>query len=234
MERSNRGVKLTESGRTLLCYTEQLLQMNNAAYSALKERQITGKISFGVPTDYVQNFLTQFLPTLMRSFPTLEPRIVCDRSRTLRSMVQRGELDIAVVAAEEESSDEVLLWSEKLSWVGPTNIDLSQYDSLPIAVFTGDCIIRDELLKDLEHLERETVIVVESPVMENLAEAVNSGMAISLLPESLIEKIHCSPLSVGDSIPERHLKINVIYTKSFEESILNQLIKAMKESASYI
>lgn len=107
LERSNQGIRLTDAGETLLCHAEQLLRLNNATLAALDRRQLAGKIGFGIPTDYAQDFLNCFMPILLRELPQLEARIVCERSRNLRQLVDRGELDMAIVAGEEDSRDEL-------------------------------------------------------------------------------------------------------------------------------
>jgi len=106
MRRNNRGVELTEAGKTLLSYSEQLLQLSGAALSALSQHDLSGQLRFGIPTDYAQNFLNFFMPVLAREVPNLEARITCDRSRTLRKKLAAGELDIAIVSGEADSEKE--------------------------------------------------------------------------------------------------------------------------------
>ncbi|SFG39478.1 LysR family transcriptional regulator [Neptunomonas qingdaonensis] len=227
MERSNRGITLTEAGKTLLSYSEQFLQLNNAALSALAARDLSGQLSFGIPTDYAQDFLNFFMPVLTQELPNLEARIVCDRSRNLRKKLDAGELDIAIVAGEAESTDEMLLWSERLIWSAPAFVRLEEHAEIPVAIHQDNCIVRDLCLEGLKKANISYRQVFASPVLENVATAVHAGFAISLLPESLLipHKTRMLPANIINS--NLVLKMNMIYSASIDEQVLKRISECL-------
>ncbi|MEH6579558.1 MAG: LysR family transcriptional regulator [Amphritea sp.] len=228
MERSNRGIRLTEAGKTLLSYSEQFLKLNNAALSALAGRDLSGQLSFGIPTDYAQDFLNYFMPVLTRELPNLEARIVCDRSRNLRKQLDAGELDIAIVAGEAESSDEMLLWSERLIWSAPVCIRLEDQEEIPVAIHEDNCIVRDLCLDGLKKANIPYRQVFGSPVLENVATAVHAGFAISLLPESLLVPNKTRMLSTNILNSNLVLRMNMIYSSSIDEQVLKRISECLR------
>ncbi|HPE60215.1 MAG: LysR family transcriptional regulator [Thiothrix sp.] len=234
LERSNQGIQLTDAGDRLLGYAEQFLRLNNATLVALSQRQLSGRINFGMPADYAQDFLRCFVPVLLKAFPDLEPRVVCERSRNLRQRVQRGELDLAIVAGEANNSDEALLWSERLVWSAPTGVPVEEHDRLPLALFEGDCIVRDICLHDLKQAGIVYQPVLNSPVMDNLAAAVHAGLAVSLLPESLLGAIQFRPLAL-DQLPGSHLlRMNLLWSPLLDCTVLERLADCMRQAARFM
>lgn len=231
MKRSNKGVKLTAAGKTLLSYSEQLLQLNHSTLSALTTNKFSGKMSFGIPTDYAQDFLNYFMPLLTQELPNLDASIHCDRSRNLRNQLIAGDLDIAIVAGEAQSSNELLLWSERLIWSAPTHIKLEQHPVLPVAVHQDNCIVRDLCLESLTQAAIEYRQVFTSPVLDNVANAVHSGFAVSLLPESLIDENRSRKLS-EDILPSNlTLNMNMIHTNTIDNILLSRISQCMRQAS---
>ncbi|WP_036228682.1 LysR family transcriptional regulator [Marinobacterium jannaschii] len=231
MERNNRGIRLTEAGETLLSYSEQLLRLNQAALSALTEEQLSGKLRFGIPTDYAQDFLNHFMPMLSQELPRLDARVSCDRSRNLRPMVTRGELDIAIVAGEEDSIDEELLWSERLIWAAPRCVRLEDAEKLPIALHEDNCIVRDLCLEGLKRSGRPYQQVFGSTMLDNVASAVHAGFAISLLPESVINPQLIRPLPSALLGSDVIMKINMIAAPQIEPQVRQKLASCLRQAA---
>ena len=183
--RSHRGVALTDAGKVLLSRSQQILALNSSTLAALSGKDISGQLTFGIPTDYAADFTRHFMPLLKAKMPNLAAKVVCDRSRHLRKKRQAGTVDIAIVAGEPGIKDGMPLWSESINWVKSPKLTLSADQAVPIALFDGDCLIRDLTLATLENTDIRYEIVFTSPVLDNIAAAVYNGLAISLLPESL-------------------------------------------------
>ncbi|BBB27011.1 LysR family transcriptional regulator [Amphritea japonica] len=231
LERSNRGIRLTEAGQTLLSYSEQLLKLSSAALAALSDTDLAGKLSFGIPTDYAQSFLSFFMPILATELPNLEARIICDRSRNLRELISAGELDIAIVAGESEHSDETLLWSERLLWVAPSSARLEEQSPLPIAMYEDSCIVRDLCLTQLKTSGQPYRIVFGSPVLDNIVTAVEEGFAISLLPESLLpgHKTRTLPTDILHS--NLVMRMNMISSPGIDTPILRRVSECFQQAS---
>ncbi|MBB1486254.1 LysR family transcriptional regulator [Oceanospirillum sediminis] len=230
MERNNRGIQLTEAGETLLIYGEQMLQLSQSAISALSTHELTGKLSVGIPTDYAQDFLSYFMPALHDTLPGLETRIICDRSRNLRQRLTAGELDLAIVAAESDSSTERVVWTEQLIWSAPCAIRLEDQTPLPVALYEDNCIVRDLCLEELKRTGHRYKVVFGSPVMENLATAVEQGFAISLLPESLIRNNRTRMIANTMLSSHQVLKMCLINAEGIDETTVEHLVRCFRQA----
>lgn len=227
MTRTNKGIQLTPSGETLLSYSQQMLQLNNTTLQALQKTNLTGTLRFGIPTDYAQSFLHSVIPSLQRDFPSVEAHVQCQRSRVLRQKVARGDLDIAIVAAESNSHDEICLWSERLVWSAPLNFSLQHQGLLPVALFDDDCVIRDYSLADLKHSQVNYQTLLSSPLLDNIASAVHTGFAISLLPESLTDSRKSKMIQPSLLASNKVLKMNMIYKPGLEENKLERIYECL-------
>ncbi|MCK9260325.1 MAG: LysR family transcriptional regulator [Azoarcus sp.] len=232
LERSNQGIALTDAGRTLLGYAGQILRLNNATLVALSQRQLTGRINFGIPTDYAQDFLTVFMPILMQDLPQLEARICCDRSRNLRQLVGRGELDLAIVAGEDDVHDELMLWSENLIWCAPKGISLEDREMLPVALYEDNCIVRDRCAADLKRTGIPYIKVFGSPVLENIAAAIRAGLAVSLLPESLVQPALMRALPATFIRSTATLNMNMICSPVADQATFERLAECLRRAGS--
>ena len=230
MQRNNRGVQLTEAGQTLLSYAEQMLKLSGEALSALSAQTLTGKLNIGIPTDYAQNFLKHLLPVLQETLPGLETRIVCARSRQLRQRLAAGELDLAIVASEPNATNERVIWTERLIWSAPACVRLEDNTPLPIALYEDDCIIRDLSLEELQRSGRRYKVVFGSPVMDNLATAVEQGLAISLLPESLLQYNRTRAISNALLSSHQVLKMNLICANTIEKATEENLVRCFQQA----
>ena len=234
MQRSNQGITLTEAGRTLLHYAEQFLSLNNEALSALGESPLRGKVHFGVPTDYAQAFLQHFIPRLRVSFPELQPRVTCARSRALRDMVKRSELDIAIVTGEPRFRQEEVLWTERLQWSAAASLVLEPRAPLPVALFNDDCILRELSLNDLNKTGIAHDPVMTSTDLENICAAVSNGLAAALLPESSL--VTCqTPLQSIDGLPRNHVfSMNLVYAATLNNSFRAPLANCIRQTAQSV
>lgn len=223
LERNNQGVKLTEPGKTLLGYIAALLRLNNETLSALTAKPLSGPMHFGIPTDYAQTFLDQFLPRMRDTFPELAPRITCGRSRKLRELVNTGDLDLAIVTGEPQFPGEKSLWSERLSWYAPIGVQMDDHRSLPVAILDADCALRDMALDDLKQSGLHYDPVVTSPDMGNLYAAVESGLAAALLPESSVSSPRVQILETASLPKQRLLSMNLIDAGTLGRAFLEPL-----------
>jgi len=237
LERSNQGIRLTEPGKTLLGYIERLLRLNNETLSALSLEPLRGPIHFGIPTDYAQTFLKQFIPRIRDAFPELVPRITCGRSRKLREMITTGELDIAIVTSEPQFAPEKSLWSEALCWYASVGLQINSEARLPVAFLESDCALRDLAASDLKQSGLDYDPVLTSSDVANLYSAVESGMAIALLPESSVTSSKVRPVQLDQLPGQRQLTMNIINAGTlrpgFHEPLQECILAAARASHSH-
>lgn len=231
LERSNQGIKLNEPGKTLLGYIDRLMRLNNETLSALSLEPLRGPVHFGIPTDYAQTFLQQFIPRIRDAFPELLPRITCGRSRKLRELVTTGDLDVAIVTGEPQFASEKSLWSEALCWYAPVGLPINTGKALSVALLESDCALRDLAASDLRQSGLDHHLVLTSTDMPNLYSAVESGLAIALLPESSVTSSRVRPVQLDQLPGQRLLTMNVIDSGTLNPKFLAPLQQCILAAA---
>ncbi len=227
MERNNQGIRLTESGETLLAYARQLLHLNQQTLSALTPEPLCDRLRFGIPSDYANTFTRQFIPQLTAALPQLQASICCAPSRHLREQLANDALDIIIVSAETTHEPHPVLWSEPQRWVAPLHCQPELLSSLPIALLDTDCIIRDLTLRQLKQSGRTWHSVFTSSALENVAAAVEAGMAITLLSESLFNRQTMRVLDETVLPGSASVSMHMIIAKQVSEQARREVSRCM-------
>ncbi|MEH6578478.1 MAG: LysR family transcriptional regulator [Amphritea sp.] len=186
LDRNNKGIALTEAGRTLKKHGEKLIKANNTLLAELRSDELKGIFTFGAPTDYGPAVLQRLLPVLRDEFPMIQPKIVLEPSRVLRQRVKAREIDIAIVAREPETNEGQLLWKEDIAWFGA---EQTKHAQLPVAILSTDCVLRDLALNALSQLKPDYQIVLEAASVASLIDAVDAEFSHALLPTSLAQQL---------------------------------------------
>lgn len=214
-----------------MIYIDRLMRLNNETLSALSQEPLRGTVHFGIPTDYAQTFLQQFIPRIRDAFPELVPQITCGRSRKLRELVTTGDLDVAIVTGEPQFASEKSLWSEALCWYAPDGLPMDTEKALPVALLESDCALRDLAASDLRLSGLDYHPVLTSTDMANLYSAVESGLAIALLPESSVTSSRVRPVQLDQLPGQRLLTMNVIDSGTLSPKFLAPLQQCILAAA---
>lgn len=105
-ERLGKTVRLTRAGEALLPHADRILSRMMRAQDELKqlERPGHGRLRIGATVTISQYVLPSVLRELRESFPAFDIAVTTDDSRGLMSLVETGEIDVAV-ALETSFSD---------------------------------------------------------------------------------------------------------------------------------
>ncbi len=104
-ERIGRGAVLTPKGQELLPYAAQFVALASEVQQRIGTRDaLTGRVRFGATSIHAMTWLPGLVEGIARSYPGLLLEIAVDSSETLRSGLERGQLDVAVVAGPLDGS----------------------------------------------------------------------------------------------------------------------------------
>lgn len=196
LERSNQGISLTSAGEVLKTKGQRLMSLNYELLGDLRENELAGQLNFGAPTDYAPTLLRKLLPIFQREFPKVSPKIVLERSRSLRPRVKAGTLDLAIVAIEPDTEEGNALWTEEIAWFGHS----TDPDGTPrIGVLTTDCILRDHALRNLNDMQTNHNLVLEAGTVASLRDAVEAGFCQAFLPVSITDGLERSQAVPGQT-----------------------------------
>lgn len=183
LERSNQSVALTPLGTRLLAATSDLLRNHDRVLADLHGGDLAGHLRLGVPDEYAEHVIRDILPSFTAQRPNLVLEVQTAPSLALRERLERGALDLAVVAQAKGagSRHQGLLASTTPVWVSAISGPDASADPLPLALYGRHCPYRQAMFEALESSSRRWRVVLESASSQVVKACVESGLAVTLL-----------------------------------------------------
>lgn len=201
--RDGRKVRLTRHGETLQRFARKILKMQSEALSALRQTDFSGQVTLGIPDDYVDTFLPDFLHSFNHEYPLVELNVICQESYILRNMLEKNKLDLAITSSFPETghSNEILLRHEKAIWVSSKNNIAHECSPLPLAMFGEHCAFRQWAIEALDKMNREYRIAYSSQSLTGILAYVRAGIGVTVLAESSVTP-EFKRLTLEDGFPQ--------------------------------
>jgi DNA-binding transcriptional LysR family regulator len=191
LHRNGKQATPTEEGERLLSYARRILALAEEARDVVARPASDGVVRLGIPEDFAANRLTKVLSKFARSRPGLRLDVRCDLSVKLRSDLERGELDLALMKRDAGESGAIAVWPERLHWVTSRSHPVEARDgSVPLAVFPQGCLYRNRAVHTLEAAGRAWHIAYTSPNFAGIQAAVSAGLGVSILPDTAVLADH--------------------------------------------
>jgi DNA-binding transcriptional LysR family regulator len=199
--RSTRQVELTQAGRALLVEARRALGSIDAARDAVAAVQglLRGTLSVGS----LQCLHVINLPTVLSRFHELHPgveiRLRQAGSGELVDEVRAGRVDVAFVAPQPKTADDVrlsTLASEPLVLACAPDHPYAARDSVALAELVGQSFVdfnpdwgtRDEVDRVLASAGVDRRVAVEVNDVHSLLDFVACGLGVALVPQSFAVK----------------------------------------------
>ncbi|QQX79941.1 LysR family transcriptional regulator [Shewanella sp. KX20019] len=183
--RDNKGVTLTESGKTLLNYAYKMMQLSSQAIDELKDCQNREVMRLGVPTDYINRYLGSCLLEFIREFTCIELVIDTDVSGNLYKRLHNGEFDVIVATHWQApaAGHGELLFERRFHWVAAKGGNAHKRDSIPMALYPENCPIRAQVFANHQISMRPINVLLSTPSPNALCMAVENDLAIAPIAE---------------------------------------------------
>ena len=183
LERSRRGISLTESGERLVAHARRLLAFESEALADLKGGTPEGNVRIGMPDDYVDAYFTPTIARFAAAYPRVEISIRCDLSKVLEPEVERGQIDVALFTRDASRPSGELLKREKLVWLAARGHRPERNDPLPLALFPTGCRARPHIAAALDAAGKRWRVACTSSSQGGIHSAIETGLCITALPE---------------------------------------------------
>lgn len=185
VERRGRRLVLTADGDELVRYGRRLLALHGEALAHFQQPAVAGTLRVGLPDDYMP-----LMATLLARFGQIAPgahiELRCAPSAELRPLLAAGELDYAVLSAETDTQEGIVLRTERVVWAAGSGLPAGGDAPVPLALFPEGCIFRKWALAQLRRRKRDHRIVFTSRSMPAIQAAVRSGFGIAVMAESCL------------------------------------------------
>ena len=188
LRRTTRSLTLTEDGEDLVRHAEQILGAMDALSRRFQPSPISGEVRFGAPETFVGDRLPTLLCQFAHAYPAVRLDVRVNMQLDLRSLINDGELDLAVIMTPDESKEGTVMRQTQLVWVASESFEVaSGATSLPLAFFPPPCINRSIGVNALNDTNMDWHVVFTSPSQQGISAAILSGLAITVLPEEDME-----------------------------------------------
>jgi DNA-binding transcriptional LysR family regulator len=144
-----------------------------------------------VPDDYADRYLPEIMARFSRSHPDVELTVQCEPTIELVELIDRGELDLAIVTHDASNRPSEVIRRERMLWVTSNRHAVHQEEPLPLALTRPisaerECPWRRAALPRLDDMGKPYRILYTSRNSAALGAAVLAGLAVSVFPESAI------------------------------------------------
>jgi DNA-binding transcriptional LysR family regulator len=252
-DRSSKGGKLTEAGKTFRDYAERLVSLSDKALAVVGElrdlrrgRVLIGANEGAVPT---------LLPYVFR-FASGYPQILVDvrrvRARDVAGELGQGNIDFGVTTfkpAEKGLKAITLANDEMVALVRPdhefaklTKLSVTAWAAQSIIVHSDPSPARESVFRRVERIHARFNARVALPTIESMKEAVQAGLGITLLPRRCARSEIEAGQLVAVPVPELRMahSLRLVYRRNSSMShaarafleVIAEHQKAAKETQS--
>jgi LysR family nitrogen assimilation transcriptional regulator len=197
VNRSNRGIELTDDGRLLYDRAVVMLRHHQDTLNALKSRKnkTTGRVSLGMPSTLPSLISAQLYRMVRDRLPEVQLYIADTSTAALFEWLQEGKLDLAILfnLPENAGVDFSPLYVEDFCLVGrppsgPVAAEIAFEDVLnyPLAMPCRSTAWRKILDDVAERQNKVLQSVVETESLSALRAMALSGECYALLPRSAV------------------------------------------------
>jgi DNA-binding transcriptional LysR family regulator len=184
--KQGRGARLTEEGERLVDFARRMIQVEASAIAALSRKGLRGSARLGIPDDYAEAFLAEFLTRFNHRHPLVEISVVCENSQELAAQVAAGALELALITDHDGLRGFEVLREEPLVWVAAERFRFKEGEPLPLALGSATCLWRRATDDALSASPVATRGLFFSKNYSAIGALVRAGLAATTLPLSMV------------------------------------------------
>jgi DNA-binding transcriptional LysR family regulator len=184
--RGGRQLELTLTGERMLSYAHQILALNDEALAELARPTISGRISFGIPSEFATTLLPKVLGRFAQAYPAVTLEINSDLSQNLFSH-QPGTYDL-ILALRDASTKSLpsFIGSDELVWVTSTNYDTHLQSPLPMIVAPAPCMYRARAFDALKEKGQPWRVSYTNQDITGIKAAIEEGLGVTVLTRKTV------------------------------------------------
>jgi len=204
-DRTLRRPTINASGRELLVRATEVVRLYELLNEAVSEpNDLAGSFTFGAVNTIMAGVLPGALRRLQNAHPRLQTRVVSGLSAELVHLVDRGEIDAALVSDPPAGLDPDLVWNalydEPLVVIAPigceAKTDVQLLKELPFIRFSRSAWAGRLIHKSLTRRHIKVNQCMETDSLEAIALMVSRGLGVSVVPLRPIADPFPAPLCV--------------------------------------
>ncbi|MGI9953154.1 selenium metabolism-associated LysR family transcriptional regulator [Moorellaceae bacterium AZ2] len=203
IERTNRGVTLTEAGEVLHDYARKIVALYDQLEGTMENLRasVSGNLTIGA-TSIIGSYAVPCSICLFKEkFPEARLKLKVGNRKQILHDLKEGHVDIALIEGKdlkgpfvksELATDElVIIAPNKDPWQGRTTISVEEFKQQPIVMREADSGTRkdiEETLRSLNIDPSQLNVVVELANVDSIKAAVEAGVGISIMSRLALRK----------------------------------------------
>ncbi|MCH8950726.1 MAG: LysR family transcriptional regulator [Proteobacteria bacterium] len=222
LDRSGRGVALTNQGEQLLSYGRRMLALNDEVMARMTGDAFEGEIKFGVPADIVFPNIPHVLQRFDREYPRVRVNLFSSNTRKLKAMIESGDLDLILTTEEECGAPGETISTQRLVWAGAPGGTAFRARPLRLA-FEHACLFRPWAQRALDEAGIAWEMAVDTNSTRTVEASVSADLAIHAMLECAISP-HLEPIAHGGALPDLpSTRINMYRAASAKGALVDAL-----------
>jgi DNA-binding transcriptional LysR family regulator len=195
--RKGHNFELTSSGKTLMRYATQILQLNDNALNELGNKLVVCKVRFFIPSEFAIALLPKIVANFVRENPQITLEVMCDLSRNLNNDIKLKKYDLILSLLDEThpfdepkpnniSQRKHYSKNDRLVWVSSSRYIANDEEPIRLIVAPEGCIYRKRGIKHLNESNIPWQIVYTIMDISGMQAAIEEGLGITVLAESAV------------------------------------------------
>ncbi len=207
-ERSKSAVRLTPVGEGIVAQAQKVLEQaqNIRELAQAGKNQLAAPLKVGAIYTVGPYLFPRLIPQLHRVAPDMPLYIEENFTHILREKLRTGELDAIIIALPFQEADvlTMALYDEPFYVLMPAGHPWAALEQIPnrmlhdrslLLLGEGHCF-RDQVLEACpgsNRIEAGPATTIEASSLETIRHMVASGLGISVLPQSAVDRHHYAP-----------------------------------------
>lgn len=185
--RSGQQLELSRAGQLLFRYARQILALNDEAVAQFSKTAVSGKIHFGIPSEFATTLLPKIVGRFAQAYPNVTLEVTCALSKQLLSETERRRYDLILALHDDPAmAGHNLVKEDELVWVTGADHDAHLQSPLPLIAAPEGCIYRKRGIQRLQESLRDWRIVYTIPDLTGIQAAIEEGLGVTVLARSTV------------------------------------------------
>jgi DNA-binding transcriptional LysR family regulator len=241
--RQKAGAMLTPAGETFLSYAQRILLLTDESHNALKEDAApSGRLRLGAMETTAAIRLPPILTEYRKLFPQVKLSLSTGTTMELLKLVESHRIDGAFVGGFHQSA---ALWQEEVFKEELVVVSSNEHRSLQdltngmsqqtVLVFRAGCFYRWKLENWFYQLGLMPDQILELGTLDGILSCVASGMGITILPRSAVERYADQSSICAHSLPMDFGRVATVFARhadSFVTPAMNALLGLVNEHSN--
>ncbi|MGE3346774.1 MAG: LysR substrate-binding domain-containing protein [Ramlibacter sp.] len=207
-QRSSGKVSLSDQGRVLLPYAQELIRLNDEALHAMQNCG-TGIVRFGMPQDFATSSLAEALAMFSQSHPMVRVDAQVERNSRIAALLDEGSLDLALLIGRSGAGGGDADIPMQTVWLARDGARFDDSAPLPLLLLEEPCLFREYALEALSRAGIPYRVAFTSPSVAGLWGAVQSGMGVTArMPIGLPDGVDAHGTGKLPSLPAVRLSLH--------------------------